>query len=197
VPDIVSGKGLIMGTINRSRRAHLAVATTGIATVLLFAAAEAKAEVIEETELFTAGTAIQSPQFRKGLWSFQRTLERIREAPHLNQMLSQERMTRCVDPSLAMKHIFASPSIGNCTSSRPELINNRYVFSKRCDFMGPVRTEIIVENDESYTELNVLTVGSFPRKDMVVARRIGDCDPTLGYAPSTTSDGFQLMSSSR
>jgi hypothetical protein len=190
-----------MDTINRSRRAHLAVAATGIATVLFFAAAEAKAEVTEVPELFTAGTlkadAIETPQFRKGLWRFERTLERIREAPHLNQMLSQERMTRCVDPSLAMKHIFASPSIGNCTSSRPELINNRYVFSKRCDFMGPVRTEIIVESDESYTELNLLTVGSFPRKDMVIARRIGDCDPTVGYAPSTTSDGFQLMSSSR
>ena len=192
-----------MDTINRSRRAHLAVATTGIATVLFLAAAEAKAEVTEDAppELSTAGTlkadAIETPQFRKGLWSFERTLERIREAPHLNQMLSQERMTRCVDPSLAMKHIFASPSIGNCTSSRPELINNRYVFSKRCDFMGPVRTEIVVESAESYTELNVLTVGSFPRKDMVVARRIGDCDPTVGYAPSTTSDGFQLTSSSR
>ena len=191
-----------MDTISRSRRAHLAVATTGIATVLFLAAAEAKAEVTEAPpELFTAGTlkadAIATPQFRKGIWRFERTLERIREAPHLNQLLVQEKMTRCVDPSLAMKGIFASPGIGKCTSSRPELIDNRYVFSNRCDFMGPVRTEITVENDESYTELNVLTVGSFPRREKVVARRIGDCDPTLGYAPSTTSDGFQLTSSNR
>jgi hypothetical protein len=41
----------------------------------------------------------------------------------------------------------------------------------------------------------VLTVGNFPRKDMVVAKRIGDCDTAAGYAPSTTTDGFQLSSS--
>jgi hypothetical protein len=138
---------------------------------------------------------IEAPQFRKGLWSFERTLERLREAPQPNQILVQETMTRCVDPSLAMKAIFASPSIGNCSSSRPELINNRYVFSKRCDFMGPVRTEITVESDGAYTELNVLTVGNFPRQDTVVAKRIGDCDTAAGYGPSTTSDGFQLSSS--
>jgi hypothetical protein len=174
-----------MDTTHRSLRARLAVAMAGIATFQIFTTAPARADVIE------------IPQFRKGLWRFERTLERIREAPHLNQLLVQEKMTRCVDPSLAMKGIFASPGIGKCTSSRPELIDNRYVFSKRCDFMGPVRTEITVENDESYTELNVLTVGSFPRRELVVARRIGDCDPAVGYAPSTTSDGFQLTSSNR
>jgi hypothetical protein len=170
-----------MDTINRSERARLAVAIAS--TFLVFTSVTAKAE-------------IETPQFRKGLWSFERTLERIREAPHLNQMLAQEKITRCVDPSLAMKHIFASPSIGSCTSSRPELIDNRFVFAKRCDFMGPVRTEITVESDESYTELNVLTVGAFPRSDLVVARRIGDCDTAAGYRPSTTSDGFQLSGAS-
>jgi hypothetical protein len=144
----------------------------------------------------TKANEIESPQFRKGLWSFQRTLERIREAPNLNQLLAQETMTRCVDPSLAMKAIFSSPSIGSCSSSRPEMIENRYVFSMRCDYMGPVRTEITVESDEAYTELNVLSVGAFPRKDTVVAQRIGDCDTAAGYRPSSTSDGFQLSSSS-
>lgn len=171
-----------MDTIHRSTRVRCAVVS--VASFFVFASESAKAE------------AIETPQFRKGLWSFERTLERIREAPHPNQLLVQEKMTRCVDPSLAMKHIFASPSIGSCSSSRPELINNRYVFSKRCDFMGPVRTEITVESDESYIELNVLTVGNFPRQDMVIAKRIGDCDTAAGYAPSTTSDGFQLSSSS-
>jgi hypothetical protein len=184
VPDSVSGNGGIMDTAHRSGRARLAVAMAGVATFLISTSAPVKADEIE------------APQFRKGLWSFERTLERIREAPHPNQLLVQEKVTRCVDPTLAMKAIFASPSIGNCNSSRPELINNRYIFAKRCDFMGPVRTEITVESLEAYTELNVLTVGSFPRKDIVVARRIGDCDTAAGYATSTTSDGFQLSSSS-
>jgi hypothetical protein len=42
----------------------------------------------------------------------------------------------------------------------------------------------------------VLTVGAFPRSDLVVARRIGDCDTAAGYRPSTTSDGFQLSGAS-
>jgi hypothetical protein len=42
--------------------------------------------------------------------------------------------------------------------------------------MGPVRTEIIVDSDAAYTEVNVLTVGALPRRDMVIARRLGDCD---------------------
>jgi hypothetical protein len=173
-----------MDTAYRSRRARLAVALASVAFSFISTVGSAKADEIE------------SPQFRKGLWNFQRTLERIREAPNLNQLLVQEEMTRCVDPSLAMRGIFASPSIGSCTSSRPELIDNRYVFAKRCDFIGPVRTEIIVESDAAYTELNELTVGNFPRKDTVVARRVGDCDTAAGYQPSTTSDGFKLSSSS-
>jgi hypothetical protein len=173
-----------MDMAHRSTRARLAVAIAGVASCLILSVGLAKADEIE------------SPQFRKGLWSFQRTLERIREAPNVNQLLAQEEMTRCVDPSLAMKAIFASPSIGNCNSSRPQLIDNRYVFAKRCDFMGPVRTEITVESDVAYTELNLLTVGSFPRKDMVVARRVGDCDTAAGYQPSTVSDGFRLSSTS-
>jgi hypothetical protein len=185
VPDIVSGKiGGFMDTDHRAGRARSAVAMSGVAAFLISTTIAAKADEIE------------SPQFRKGLWTFQRTLERIREAPNLNQLLVQETMTRCVDPSLAMKGIFSSPSIGSCNSSRPEVIENRYVFPMRCDYMGPVRTEIIVESDEAYTELNVLAVGSFPRKDTVVAQRIGDCDTAAGYQPSNTSDGFQLSSSS-
>ena len=93
----------------------------------------------------------------------------MREAPHPNQLLLSEEMTRCVNPTLAMKGIFASPPIGNCTSSRPEQVDNVYIFAKRCDVMGPVRTEITVESDESYTEMNVLTVGNFPRIDFVAA----------------------------
>lgn len=168
--------------IDRAKRMRAAVAV--VALVLVSQTTQAEANDIE------------SPSFRKGLWNFQRTIERIREAPHPNQLLVQEEMTRCVDPSLAMKAVFASPNIGNCSSSKAQQIANRFVFSNRCDFMGPVRTEITVESDVSYTELNVLTVGSFPRRDLVIARRVGDCDTSAGYRPSTTSDGFQLSSSS-
>ena len=83
-------------------------------------------------------------------------------------------MTRCVDPTMAMKATFASATIGNCHSSKPEKVNNRYIFSNRCDYMGPVSTVITVQSDEAYTEVNEIT-GGLARKDLVVARRVGDC----------------------
>ena len=68
-------------------------------------------------------------------------------------------MTRCVDPTQAMKATFSSASIGSCHSSRPEKVSNKYIFSNRCDYMGPVSTVITVQSDEAYTEVNELTVG--------------------------------------
>ena len=84
-------------------------------------------------------------------------------------------MTRCVDPTQAMKATFSSASIGSCHSSRPEKVSNKYIFSNRCDYMGPVSTVITVQSDEAYTEVNQLTVDKLPRTDLVIAKRIGDC----------------------
>jgi hypothetical protein len=113
------------------------------------------------------------PTFRKGLWKFVRTLEIVTHSSGHQKLLERE-MTRCVDPTMAMKATFASAPVGNCRSSKPEKVNNRYIFSNRCDYMGPVSTVITVQSDEAYTEVNEIHVG-LPRKDLVVARRVGDC----------------------
>jgi len=167
-------------------------------TICAYAAGVSFAAILVSSITVVAAKAdtIESPQFRPGLWTFHRTIERIRESPHLNKLMVSEEMTRCVNPTLAMKGIFSSPPIGNCSSSKPERIDNRYIFARRCDAMGPVKTEITVDSDVSYVEVNELTVGNFPRLDIVVARRIGECDAVVGYQPSSTSDGFQLSSSS-
>jgi hypothetical protein len=114
------------------------------------------------------------PTFRKGMWRFVRTLE-IGTSSNVRQKLLEREMTRCVDPTQAMKATFSSPSVGNCHSSRPQKINNKYVFSNRCDYMGPVSTVITVLSDEAYTEVNQINVGQAPRTDRVIARRISDC----------------------
>ena len=121
-----------------------------------------------------AGEAFGGPTFRKGLWRFVRTLE-IVEPQNVRHKLLEQEMTRCVDPTQAMKAIFSSASIGSCHSSRPEKVSNKYIFSNRCDYMGPVSTVITVQSDEAYTEVNELTVGQLLRKDLVIAKRIGDC----------------------
>jgi hypothetical protein len=42
--------------------------------------------------------------------------------------------------------------------------------------MGPVSTVITVLSDEAYTEVNEVRVGRVPRTDLVIARRISDCE---------------------
>jgi hypothetical protein len=114
------------------------------------------------------------PSFRKGMWHFVRTLELVAHRKVKYRLLERE-MTRCVDPTVAMKATFSSPSVGNCVSAKPEKSDNRYTFSNRCDYMGPVSTVITVNSDESYTEVNELIVGKLPRTELVVAHRVGDC----------------------
>jgi hypothetical protein len=120
-----------------------------------------------------ADEAFGGPTFRKGMWRFVRTLEVV--GSNVRQKLLEREMTRCVDPTHAMKATFASAPVGNCHSSRPAKINNSYIFSNRCDYMGPVSTIITVQSDEAYTEVNQLSVGKLPRRELVIAKRIGDC----------------------
>ena len=122
----------------------------------------------------------EGPSFRKGLWHFVRTIDLVlhRKA---TQRLAERELTVCVDPTHAMRATFASSPVANCVSAKPEKADNRYTFSNRCDFMGPVSTVITVHSEESYTELNEATVG-LPKSELVVAHRVGDCkdEPRLG-----------------
>jgi hypothetical protein len=125
------------------------------------------------TSLPAQAETVDSPKFRKGLWEFVRTLE----FPAHRVVAKQEETLRCVDPTHAMKGTFTSPDVGNCRSTKPTRVDNRYSFASRCDYLGPVSTEIVVHNEESYTEHNnKLNAGAFPKVDKVVARRVGDCN---------------------
>src|SRR6266542_2108198 len=55
------------------------------------------------------------PTFRKGLWRFVRTLE-IVSPSNVRQKLLEREMTRCVDPTHAMKATFSSAPVGSCHS---------------------------------------------------------------------------------
>jgi hypothetical protein len=130
---------------------------------------------IAHVALTMAATAkeLNAPVFQRGMWQFQRTTEHLRNPDAIDTRI--EEMIRCVDPNMAMRETFRSPDVGNCRSAKPQLIGNRYIFSNRCDYMGPVRTEITVESEEAYREVNELAVGPAPRKETIVARRLGAC----------------------
>lgn len=118
------------------------------------------------------------PRFRKGIWQFERTLELTNNSNKTkeNSLLMKHKMTRCVDPSESMKETFRPVSVGNCHPRPPTRVANKYVFSLRCDYMGPVRTTIDVQSDTAYIEVNELQAGKFPRTDTVIARRVAECD---------------------
>jgi hypothetical protein len=117
----------------------------------------------------------EGPNFRKGMWHFVRTLEIVLHPKSRHRLLNQE-VTRCVDPTEAMKLTFSPSSVGNCVSAKPERVDNTYTFANRCDYMGPVSTTITVESPEAYTEVNLSSAGELPKRDFVTAWRVGDCE---------------------
>ena len=155
----------------RLRYFYLAIALIAVGPL----SSQAKAEGFDGPSSSQAkAEGFDGPSFRKGMWHFVRTLELVAHRKIKYRLLERE-MTRCVDPTVAMKATFSSPSVGNCVSAKPEKSDNKYIFSNRCDYMGPVSTIITVNSEESYTEVNELTVGKLPRTELVVARRVGDC----------------------
>jgi len=138
----------------------------------------------------TETTQSQPPSFRKGLWRFIRTLDIVRNSnKNVKYRVVDREMTRCVDPTHAMKATFSSAAVGSCVSDKPEKVGNKYTFGHRCDYLGAVNTVITVHSDESYTEVNEVSTGDNPKTDIVTAKRVGDCsdERTEGSAKSAVS----------
>ena len=125
--------------------------------------------------------AYDGPTFSKGMWLFQRSTEFVTKhwvLPNARRVKLEQPVVRCVNPTEAMIETFRSVSIGACQSTPPERKKNTFVFAKRCDYLGPVKTVISVESDTAYRETNELLTGASPKRDIVVARRLGDCGST-------------------
>jgi hypothetical protein len=139
-------------------------------------AEKAKSLEAKSSEAKSQEDGFIGPRFRKGLWRFIRTMDIVRSAnKNIKYRVVDNEMTRCVDPTNAMKATFASAPVGSCISDKPEKVGNKYVFGRRCDYMGAVSTVITVHSDESYTEVNEVQTGESPKTDLVTAKRIGDC----------------------
>ena len=122
--------------------------------------------------------AYDGPVFAQGLWRFERSLEvssRNSETARSKHVRVDPAVTRCVDPTAAMKETFRSVTIGQCQSTAPEKGKNTYRFAKRCDHLGPVTTSITIESPTAYREINETLAPAAPKKETVVARRVGDC----------------------
>jgi hypothetical protein len=150
-----------------------------------------------------AAEEFDGPTFQRGLWRFERSLSNGGGSAHLPSatFVSSQQTTRCVDPTNAMRETFRPVAVGNCRSAPPERIRNRYVFSLRCDFMGPARTTIDVESDTAYVEIHEFIASKPPRKEMIIARRIGECGDSnpgaVALDPSTPEIGRFGLSSAQ
>ena len=134
----------------------------------------------------------EPPSFRKGLWRFIRTLDVVRNSnKNVKYRIVDKEMTRCVDPSQAMKATFWTAPVGSCVSDKPEKVGNKYTFGHRCDYLGAVSTVITVHSDESYTEMHEVSTGDSPKTDLVTAKRIGDCDEKAEESPKSTVSALQ------
>ena len=138
------------------------------------------------------------PSFQKGLWRFDRMVSNGGSATLPSAtFVSSNQVTRCVDPTNAMRETFKPAVIGGCRSATPEKIGNRYVFSLRCDFMGPARTTVEVHSDSAYVEVNEFIASKPVKTETIIARRIGDCGesrPEVIALDPPTIEHFSLSS---
>ena len=123
--------------------------------------------------------AYDGPTFRSGLWNFERTLETDGEATNRLQSsgLSIAReMTRCVNPTRAMKAEFTPLRVGACNTRDLRKTDQGYAFERICGGGAPITTEINVQGDSAYTQIIQGNIGKMSSKEIVVAHRVGDCD---------------------
>ena len=122
--------------------------------------------------------AFAGPVFRQGLWKFERTLETAGKQTDRRQtsgLLIAKEVTRCVNPTRAMSAEFGPLLPGLCKTADLRKEGERYAFKRVCGEGAPVLTEIDVESDSSYKEINEGKIGKMPTKEIVVAHRVGDC----------------------
>jgi hypothetical protein len=125
--------------------------------------------------------AYDGPVVRSGLWKFERTLEidgKRTDRLQTSGLPIDREMTRCVNPTDALRLEFAPLQFGTCSTKDLRKTDEGYVFRKVCTGTAPIKTEINVESDSAYVEINQGNIGKIASKETLVARRVGDCHPS-------------------
>ena len=120
--------------------------------------------------------AEDGPTFRSGLWKFERSLEtdgKTTDRLETNDLPIKREMTRCVNPTPAVKAEFTS--FEACRPKDLRKTDDGYILQRICGGDSPIKTEIDVKSDSAYTEINEGNIGKTSTRETVVAQRIGDC----------------------
>ena len=114
------------------------------------------------------------PPFRKGVWEFHRTVDSQDSGAKPGTMTNK----KCTDPSADMKRMNEMLSKQGCKFSAPSAKANVYTFSSECQMQGvsmQTQSIITVESDSAYTVQVTGSGGGRSTKELLVARRVGDC----------------------
>jgi hypothetical protein len=180
IPTVVKNVGLkahrstLRGARQKPSRCEDKSSSVGRRRVLAIAAA-----AVAMFAATPACLAYDGPTFRSGLWKFERTLETDGKETNRLQtsgLLIDREMTRCVNPTSAMKAQFTP--FGACKPKNFRKTDSGYVFQKFCGSGAPIEIQIDVRGDGAYTLINQGNIGKMSTKETVVAQRVGDCRHT-------------------
>ena len=122
--------------------------------------------------LATAADAQELPSFRKGLWEFNRTIDGGAGKP---QTLTTK---KCASPTDDMRKQNEMLAKAGCKFSPATKSGASYSFTSQCNINGvsaQSKSVITVEGDSAY-KVNVESQqGGQSTKELLVAKRIGDC----------------------
>jgi hypothetical protein len=117
--------------------------------------------------------AQQWPVLQQGMWEFTRTIQ----APGGGAPRTVT-SKRCTDPAADMQRQNATLAKSGCTISAPVKKGNTYTFTAACNVMGVTSnttSTLVVESDSAYTLTVEGTTDGQPTKEVLKARRTGDC----------------------
>jgi hypothetical protein len=119
----------------------------------------------------TAAFADDVPKFRPGLWEFKRTIEGARGT---TKPITQD-LQKCTDPT---ENFTKRGELPGCTLSPIARKGSTYSFTADCNIKGVdvhSGSATVVESDSAYKVTIETTAGDRHTKEVLVAKRIGDC----------------------
>lgn len=112
------------------------------------------------------------PVLRQGRWQFDRTIEGMGPAP---QKVSR---TECIDPTANFRRQQEQLARAGCTVTPPTRRGDDYRYTARCTLAGTATVSesvMTVTGPDGYTVRVASTVDGKATREVLVARRLGDC----------------------
>ena len=122
---------------------------------------------------FAATAAEELPEFRKGMWEFNRTIDAGTGQPQVIKL------QRCVSPTDDMREQNRQLVAAGCKATDVVKNGNVYSFTADCTIQGETmqsKSVVTVDGDSGYRAEVETIQGPVMTRESLVARRVGDCE---------------------